>query len=71
MSVEMSGNDDGRMPSGRHLGQGDQLEAVDYISSNLGTLAFMARRHRLETLGYLIDMARMEAEKAIKALRTR
>jgi hypothetical protein len=31
------------------------------------SLATMARRHRLGTLGYLFDMARLEAENAIEA----
>jgi hypothetical protein len=64
----MFGNEDARMPSGRRAGQGDQLEAAEYIASNLLSLAQIAWQHRLDTLGYLIDMARMEAEEASKAL---
>jgi hypothetical protein len=31
-------------------------------------LAVMARRHNLETLGYLLDMARLEAENTAQSV---
>lgn len=41
----------------------DQREAAAYIADLAANLATMAHRHCLGTLGYLLDMARMEAEK--------
>jgi hypothetical protein len=41
---------------------GDQTEIADYVATISGGLAMMARRHGLETLGYLLEMARLEAE---------
>jgi hypothetical protein len=35
--------------------------AAHYIGSLAGELAILARRHGLESLGYLLDMARLEA----------
>ncbi|ARQ01487.1 hypothetical protein [Pseudorhodoplanes sinuspersici] len=45
----------------------DQSEAAAYIADMAASLATMARRHGLGTLGYLLDMARMEAENAAEA----
>ena len=41
---------------------GDAASAADYVAAMSGDLASIARRHGLETLGYLLDMARLEAE---------
>lgn len=68
---EMSGDEDGSGPSGRRVGQGDKREAAEYVASHLVSLAQMAWHHRLDTLGYLIDMARLEAEELSKAHRNR
>ncbi len=40
----------------------EQNEAAAYIADLTATLASMARRHGMGTLGYLLDMARLEAE---------
>jgi hypothetical protein len=40
----------------------DRAEAAVYIASLSGDLALMARRYGLNTLGYLLDMAKLEAE---------
>lgn len=42
----------------------EQSEAAAYIADLTANLALMARKHGLGTLGYLLDMARMEAENA-------
>jgi len=42
--------------------QSGRAEAATYIADLTADLASMARRHGLGTLGYLLDMARMEAE---------
>jgi hypothetical protein len=51
------------MPRGRSDGDTGQSveEVAAYISDLTADLARMARRHRLEALGYLLDMARLEA----------
>lgn len=45
---------------------GGPREAAHYISGSLTELASMARRHDLSMLGYLLDMARLEAEQQVK-----
>lgn len=42
----------------------DRTEAAAYIASLSGDLALMARRYGLNTLGYLLEMAKLEAENA-------
>ena len=41
-------------------------EAAEYIATMSAGLASMARRHGLNTLGYLLDMAKLEAETATR-----
>jgi hypothetical protein len=45
-----------------HKASGGPLEAADFVASAVTDLAAMAHRHHLDTLGFLLDMARMEAE---------
>jgi hypothetical protein len=40
----------------------DRTAAASYIATLAGGLAVIARRHRLNTLSYLLDMAKLEAE---------
>jgi hypothetical protein len=40
----------------------DGAQAAAYIADVTGSLAGLARRHGLDTLGYILDMAREEAE---------
>lgn len=40
----------------------DAQEAADYVAEMTADLAKIARRHHLDMLGYLLDMARLEAE---------
>ncbi|MGD9921196.1 MAG: hypothetical protein AB7V13_07080 [Pseudorhodoplanes sp.] len=44
------------------LAANERTAAVAYIADMTGGLALIARRHGLHTLGYLLDMARLEAE---------
>jgi hypothetical protein len=37
-------------------------EAAAYVAELTGDLARIARQHRLDALGYLLDMARLEAQ---------
>jgi hypothetical protein len=41
---------------------GDRAAVADYVAALSADLAAIARRHGLETLGYILDMARLEAE---------
>jgi len=40
----------------------DRATVANYVAALSADLAAMARRHGLQTLGYLLDMARLEAE---------
>jgi hypothetical protein len=44
------------------VARGDPVEAAEYVATFAGELALIARRHGLDTLGYLLEMARLEAE---------
>ena len=41
-------------------------DAAEYIGALSEELAQMARRHGLDSLGYILDMARMEADQIAK-----
>ena len=43
---------------------GDRTAVANYVATVAADLATMARRTGLETLGYLLEMARLEAESA-------
>ena len=40
----------------------ERAALATYIAAMSGDLALMARRAKLDTLGYLLEMARLEAE---------
>ncbi len=41
---------------------GDRTAAADYVATLAADLGVIARQHRMDTLGYLLEMARLEAE---------
>ena len=41
---------------------GDRIAAADYVATLAADLAAIARQHRMDMLGYLLEMARLEAE---------
>jgi len=43
---------------------GSRAAVASYVATMTADLAAMARRQGLETLGYLLEMARLEAESA-------
>jgi hypothetical protein len=45
-------------------GNSDQAAVAAYVAALSCDLAVLARRHNLDTLGYLLDMVRVEAEGA-------
>ena len=40
----------------------DRAAAADYVATMSSELALIARRNGLDALGYILDMARLEAE---------
>lgn len=46
-------------------GDGGPGEAVQFIAQMTADLAQLARRHRYDTLGFLLDMALMEAQETM------
>jgi hypothetical protein len=40
----------------------DRVHAAEYVAALTAELAVLVRRHQLHTLGYLLDLARLEAE---------
>jgi hypothetical protein len=55
-----------RSPGDDPPGEGGPEEAARYIKSALADLSQMARRHGHDMLGYLLDMAHMEAEEIVR-----
>lgn len=47
-------------------GDGGPDEAARYLAGAVADLALIARRHGLDTLGYLLDMAQLEAEDIVR-----
>lgn len=60
-----AGNERGQQPppSG-----GDRAAAAAYIAAMTSDLAAIARRHEIEALAYILDMARLEAEGTVQQL---
>jgi hypothetical protein len=44
----------------------ERAAAADYVATISSELASIARRHGLDALGFLLDMARLEAENAAR-----
>jgi hypothetical protein len=51
-----------RKPAAKSARNGGSKEAADFIAEHLIELARLARRHQLDTLGFLLDMGVMEAK---------
>jgi hypothetical protein len=47
--------------------EGGSQAAAAYIADLTGSLAVIARRHGLDTLGYILEMAREEADNTRRA----
>ena len=59
------GRDD-RSPAATPVRDGGPGEAASYIAEQVAELARVARRHKHDTLGFLLDMALMEAQEIIR-----
>lgn len=44
----------------------DAAQAAAYVAELAGDLATIARRHGFDALGYILDMAKLEAETATR-----
>jgi hypothetical protein len=51
---------------GRRGGDGGRYEAAGYLAGAIADLALIARRHRLDLLAYLLDMAHLETEEILR-----
>lgn len=58
-------------PPDQPAGDGGEYEAADFIVSSVDDLLLIARRHHLDTLVYLLDMVKMEAEEERRLWRVR
>ena len=56
----------GRSPTDDPPGEGGPDEAATFIAETLADLARIARRHHLDMLVSLLEMARMEADERIR-----
>lgn len=45
---------------------GGPAEAASFISGAVAELAQLSRRHKLSMLGYLLDMAQLEADEIVR-----
>ncbi|MBB5046527.1 hypothetical protein HNR60_001272 [Rhodopseudomonas rhenobacensis] len=63
-----SGGSD-RLPSRPRSGDGGPDEAAHYLATAVGELARLARRHQLDMLGYLLEMAHLEATELVRQRR--
>ena len=55
-----------RSSGGEPAGEGGAEEAARYVAATVSDLGHIARRHRLDTLSFLLDMAQMEAEEIVR-----
>ena len=60
-----------RKPAVKSARDGGPKEAADFIAEHLVDLARLARRHKLGTLGLLLDMSLTEAREIASGRRTR
>jgi hypothetical protein len=57
----------GRQPrSDEPAGEGDPEEAAAFIAETVVELAGLARRHKLDVLGFLLGMTQLEAEEHLR-----
>jgi hypothetical protein len=51
-----------RKPADKSVRDGGPVEAAHFVAEQLTDLARLARRHKLDVLGFLLDMSLMEAK---------
>jgi hypothetical protein len=62
---------DQRLRTLESRGEGGPEEAAAFIADAAADLAGLARRHRLDMLGYLLGMLQLEAEEHLRLRRKR
>jgi hypothetical protein len=62
-STALTSGTERKRPKG---GDGGPFEAASYMVTATAELAAIARRHRLDMLVYLLDMAHLEAEEIVR-----
>ena len=60
-----------RKPAAKSARDGGPGEAAGFIAEAVTDLAQLARRHRLDVLGFLLDMSLMEAKETVGGKGTR
>ena len=55
-----------RKPAAKSARDGGPGEAASFIAEAVTDLARLARRHKLEVLGFLLDMSLMEAKEIVR-----
>ena len=55
-----------RKPAGKSARDGGPKEAAGFVAEQLTDLAQLARRHKLDVLGFLLDMSLMEAKEIVR-----
>jgi hypothetical protein len=55
-----------RKPAAKSARDGGPGEAASFIAEQLVFLAPLARRHKLDLLGFVLDMGIMEAKKMVR-----
>ena len=60
-----------RARSEEPLRDGGPGEAAHFIAASVADLVAVARHHKLDMLGYLLEMAQMEAEERVRLLTER
>lgn len=50
----------------RRAAGGDHDEAARFLTDHLADLVVLARRHGFDTLAYLLDMAKLEADDMVR-----
>lgn len=64
MAVRDSRND--QLPSDSIKGDGGPAEAASVISEAVAELVQLSRRHRLDMLAHLLEMAKLEADEFVR-----
>jgi hypothetical protein len=60
-----------RKPAVKSARDGGPKEAASFIAEQLADLARVARRHKLNMLGFLLDMSLLEAKEIVRGKRSR
>ena len=54
------------LQAGKAAADGGPIEAASLVAETVEGLIQLARRHNLDTLGFLLDMAQLEADEIVR-----